>query len=44
MIAWELRRRPDATRGELEASTLAYMATTLPAWRDHPRVLAAKSS
>jgi len=43
MIAWEARRRPDATRAELEASTLAYMAT-LPAWRDHPRVLAAKSS
>ena len=38
MIAWEARRRPEATRAELEASTLTYMAT-LPAWRDHPRVL-----
>ncbi len=35
MIAWEARRRPEATRAELEASTLAYMAN-LPAWRDHP--------
>jgi hypothetical protein len=39
MIAWEARRRPDVTRTELEASTLAYMAT-MPAWRDHPRVAA----
>jgi hypothetical protein len=38
MVAWEARRRPDATRAELEASTLAYMST-LPAWRNHPRVL-----
>jgi hypothetical protein len=37
MIAWEARRRPGATRAELEASTLASMAT-MPAWRDHPRV------
>ena len=41
MIAWEARRRPDATRAELEASTLAYMAT-MPAWRDHPRVAMAR--
>jgi len=27
MIAWEARRSPDATRDELEASPLAYMAT-----------------
>ena len=40
MIAWEVRRRPDATRAELEASTLAYLAT-MPAWRDHPRVTVA---
>jgi len=37
MIAWEARRRPDATRPELERATLAYMAT-LPAWKDHQRV------
>jgi hypothetical protein len=41
MIAWEARRRPDATRAELEASTVAYMAT-MPAWRDHPRVAMAR--
>ena len=41
MIAWEARKRPDATRDELEAATLTYMAT-LPAWRDHPRVAAAR--
>jgi hypothetical protein len=41
MIAWEARRRPDASRAELEALTLAYMAT-MPAWRDHPRVAAVK--
>ena len=39
MIGWQARRQPDATRAELERDTLAYMAT-LPAWRDHPRVLA----
>ena len=41
MIAWETRRRPDATRDELEQATLDYMAT-MPAWRDHPRVAAAR--
>jgi hypothetical protein len=43
MIAWEQRRRPEATRDDLEAATLAYMAT-LPAWRNHPRVIGANSS
>ena len=37
MIAWAARRDPSASRVELEAQTLAFMAT-LPAWRDHPRV------
>jgi hypothetical protein len=41
MVAWEARRQPGATRAELEAATLAYMAT-MPAWRDHPRVVAAQ--
>ena len=41
MIAWEARRRPDATRDDLEAATVNYMAT-MPAWRDHPRVTAAR--
>ena len=42
MIAWQKRRTPGATRSELEASTLAFMAK-MPAWRDHPRVRAASS-
>ena len=41
MIAWEARQRPNAARADLEASTLAYMAT-MPAWRDHPRVTLAE--
>ncbi len=41
MIAWQARRQPEADRAELEASTLSYMSS-LPAWRDHPRVVAAR--
>jgi hypothetical protein len=37
MVAWQARKEPEATRTDLEASTLAYMST-MPAWRDHPRV------
>jgi len=37
MVAWQARREPGASRAELEAATLAYLAT-MPAWRDHPRV------
>jgi hypothetical protein len=40
MIAWQARRTPDASRAELETATLKYLAT-MPAWRDHPRVVAA---
>lgn len=40
MTAWQERRNPDAPRAQIEAETLAYMAT-MPAWRDHPRVVAA---
>jgi hypothetical protein len=39
MIGWQARRNPEQPRAELEAATLAYMAT-MPAWRDHPRVTA----
>ena len=39
MVAFQARREPEASREELEAKTLAYMAT-MPAWRDHPRVAA----
>jgi hypothetical protein len=37
MVHWQARREPNASRAELEAKTLAYMAT-MPAWKDHPRV------
>ena len=37
MVGWQERRHPEQTRAEVEAATLAYMAT-LPAWRDHPAV------
>jgi len=37
MLAWSARKDPAATREQLEASTLAFMATR-PAWAQHPRV------
>jgi hypothetical protein len=39
MVGWQQRKSPQATRAELEAATLAFMAR-MPAWRDHPRVKA----
>ena len=42
MIAWQKRKQPSASRAELEAQTLAYMAK-MPAWKDHPRVKNAKA-
>lgn len=39
MVSWQARREPDASREQLEAETLDHMAT-LPAWKDHPRVVA----
>ena len=41
MISWQQRKKPDATRAQLESETLAFMAK-MPAWKDHPRVRAAK--
>jgi wobble nucleotide-excising tRNase len=43
MTAWQERRHPDATRQEIERQTLDYMAT-MPAWQDHPRVVANRPS
>ena len=37
MVGLQARRHPDQSRAEVEAATLACMAT-MPAWRDHPRV------
>jgi hypothetical protein len=41
MVQWQKKREPNASRADLEKKTLAYMAT-MPAWRDHPRVKAAR--
>ena len=38
MVAWQARREPGASRERLEAETLDHMAT-LPAWKNHPRVV-----
>jgi hypothetical protein len=43
MIGWQQRQSPKATRAELEATTLAFMAK-MPAWCDHPRVRVAAGS
>jgi hypothetical protein len=42
MVQWMMRREHAASREEAEKKTLAYMAT-MPAWRNHPRVVAARS-
>lgn len=42
MVAWQAREHAGAPRAQLEAETLAYLAT-MPAWRDHPRVRAARA-
>ena len=38
MADWQARRDPSASRQDIERQTLDYMAT-MPAWRDHPRVI-----
>jgi hypothetical protein len=43
MVAFQARRSPEKSRATLEAETLAYMAK-MPAWKDHPRVRAARTS
>jgi len=42
MVQFQARQEPKAPRAELERRTLAHMAE-MPAWKDHPRVKAAKS-
>jgi len=37
MVSWQQRKKPAASRAELESETLAFMAK-MPAWKDHPRV------
>ena len=43
MVQWQAKREPNASREQLERKTLAYMAT-MPAWKNHPRVKAARDS
>jgi hypothetical protein len=40
MVAWQQRRRPEASRESLEAETRSYLAG-MPAWRNHPRLASA---
>jgi hypothetical protein len=39
MVEWQQRRKPDASRAEVEADTRAYLAS-MPAWRNHPKLAA----
>jgi len=39
MVAWQREQSPDTPLAEVEAQTRAHMAT-MPAWRDHPNLLA----
>ncbi|MFZ2503779.1 MAG: hypothetical protein WAW88_14035 [Nocardioides sp.] len=43
MQAWATQRSPDASPEEIAAQTLTWMAT-MPAWRDHPELLARRGS
>jgi hypothetical protein len=43
MVSWQARRHPGASKQEIERQTLDYMAT-MPAWADHPRVTANRTS
>jgi hypothetical protein len=42
MVGWQLRQKPGLTRAEAERDTLAFMAR-MPAWKDHPGVVAARA-
>ncbi|UFS57449.1 hypothetical protein [Subtercola endophyticus] len=39
MSLWQARSHPDQSREQVEKETLDYLAT-MPAWHDHPRVVA----
>jgi hypothetical protein len=39
MVAWTMRRNSGLDRTAAEQQTIAYMAS-MPAWRDHPSVIA----
>ena len=42
MVGWQQRQRPGLSRADAERETLAFMAK-MPAWKDHPRVAAARA-
>jgi hypothetical protein len=39
MVSWVMRKDAHLSRPEAERQTIAYMAT-MPAWREHPTVIA----
>lgn len=41
MVGWQMRQKSGLSRAQAEKDTLAFMAT-LPAWKNHPRVIAAR--
>ena len=43
MAAWQARHEPAASKQDIERQVLDYMAT-MPAWQDHPRVMAGRPS
>ena len=40
MVGWQMRQKPGTARAQAERETLAFMSK-MPAWKDHPRVVAA---
>jgi hypothetical protein len=40
MVSWQMRQRPGLSRAQAEKDTFAFMRT-MPAWKEHPRVVAA---
>jgi len=40
MVGWQMRQKPGLSRDQAERETFAFMAK-MPAWKDHPRVVAA---
>ena len=40
MVGWQLRQKPGLSRERAEQDTLAFMSK-MPAWKHHPKVVAA---
>jgi hypothetical protein len=40
MVGWQLRQKPGLSRAQAERDTYAFMSK-MPAWKNHPQVLAA---